>query len=70
MCAGALGSGSNIRVVDEGFVLQRPCGGNLMRPLAVAGDLSRCLLMVSESRNGMLSRKSRLAVRRSVCSGG
>ena len=70
MCAGVVGSGCDIRVVDEGLVLRRPCGCNLMRPLAVAGDLSRCLLMVSESRNGMLPRKPRLAARRSVCSGG
>ena len=67
MCAGVVGSGCDIRVVDEGLVLRRPCGCNLMRPLAVAEDLSRCLLMVSEeSRNGMLSRKPRLAARRSV----
>jgi hypothetical protein len=44
--------------------------GNLMWPLAMAGDVSRCLLMICESRNGMLSRKPRLAACRCVCSGG
>lgn len=41
-----------------------------MQPLVVVGDLVRCMLMDSASRNGMCSRNPRFTACKRVCSGG
>ena len=60
---------SKFLCVTYDHVLWRPVRCNHIRPLAVAGGLPRCLLLVLTSRNGIWARNPRFTACKRVCRG-